>query len=352
MRRFGLVVILIVVLVGIYFLPKQSKSPQESVSSLSPTPSPTSYPLQITAMRQVQYPGSDLTIEQTLPNGTNYHQYIASYLSQGLKINGLLTVPTGPKPDGGFPVIIFNHGYIQPDLYRTTERYVAYVAYFARSGYIVFKSDYRGHGDSQGNPEGGYYSPGYTADVLNALASIKRLKDPGESSGTSLLANASKIGMWGHSMGGSLTLRSLVVDPSDIKVAVIWGGVVGTYEDLAYNWRRSAPFVPSQRELALRNNLRQNLAEKYGSPSANSPFWQSIDPNFYLSDITAPIQLHAGSSDEEVPWEFSQELYDRLQKLNKTSEFYTYPNADHNISDPSFSLAMQRSLTFFDKYLK
>ena len=48
-------------------------------------------------MRKAQYPGSDLVIEQTLTNGANYHQYIASYLSQGLKIYGLLTVPIGSE---------------------------------------------------------------------------------------------------------------------------------------------------------------------------------------------------------------------------------------------------------------
>lgn len=331
------------IVVGIYLWPSKSRSAQENnQNNLPASSSELSIPLQISEMRKAQYPGSDLTIEQTLPDGINYHQFVASYSSQGLKIYGLLTVPTTPKPAAGYPVIIFNHGYIQPDLYRTTERYVAYVDYFARNGYIVFKSDYRGHGDSQGDPEGGYYSPGYTVDVLNALSTIKHYPD----------ANPQKIGMWGHSMGGSITLRSLVVNPQDIKVAVIWGGVVGTYEDLAYNWHRTTSFVPSQRQLALRNNFRQNLITKYGSPSASSTFWRSIDPNFYLSDITAPIQLHAGLEDEEVPWEFSQGLDDRLKAAGKTVEFYTYPGADHNISDPNFSVAIQRSLEFFDKYLK
>ena len=47
-------------------------------------------------------------------------------------------------------VVIFNHGYIPPAQHRTTERYVAYVDAFARNGYIVFRSDYRGHGNSEG----------------------------------------------------------------------------------------------------------------------------------------------------------------------------------------------------------
>ena len=85
-----------------------------------------------------------------------------------------MTVPNGDPPATGWPVIIFNHGYIAPAEYRTTERYVAYTDGFSRNGYIVFKPDYRGNGKSEGIAQGSYYSPGYTIDVLNALSSIKK----------------------------------------------------------------------------------------------------------------------------------------------------------------------------------
>lgn len=305
-------------------------------------------PLSIEYMRKKQYPGSDITIEQTLQPGSNFNQYITSYKSDGLKIYALLTVPqkdssASPQDDNKkYPVIVFNHGYIPPSTYKTTERYVAYVDFLARNGYIVFKPDYRGNGDSEGQPEGAYYSPAYTVDVLNALSSIKRFKD----------ADPDRIGMWGHSMGGNITLRSLVVKPQDIKAAVIWGGVVGTYDDLMNNWQRRVSYSPSPQELTLRNRSRVNLISQYGTPQSDPVFWHSIDPNYYLAALTAPVQLHTGLSDEEVPWDFSQGLYNRLIKLNKTVDLFTYPGADHNISGSSFTQAMQRSVEFFNKYLK
>lgn len=298
-------------------------------------------PLSIKAMREKTYTGSSLVIEQTLTPGSNYNQYIASYISDGLKIYGLLTVPTASKPKGGFPAIIFNHGYIQPDQYRTTERYVAYVDAFARNGYVVFKSDYRGNGDSQGDSQGAYYSPSYATDVLNALSSVKKYKD----------VNPDKIGMWGHSMGGNITLRSLVVDTKDIKVAVIWGGVVGNYNDLLNNWQRKVTYQPSAIDMGLRISGRQKLTNQFGTPIQDPQFWNSIDPTYFLSDINAPIQLDVGGADEEVPTAFSQELYDKLKQAGKSVEIYVYPGADHNISQ-SLNLALQRSIDFFNKYLK
>lgn len=344
-KYLGIIVIVFVLLGGFFFLfQKQQHQPLSvGIPTNKITTDPTNNnPLSIAAMKKKSYPGSDLVIEQTLSPGGNYQQYIASYLSDGLKIYGLLTVPNGQKPSGGWPIIIFDHGYIPPEQYRTTERYVAYVDAFARNGYIVFKSDYRGNGSSQGQPEGAYYSPAYATDVLNALSSLKRYKD----------ANPNKIGMWGHSMGGNITLRDLVVDPKDIKVAVIWGGVVGSYDDLMNNWQRRVSYQPPPSELANRNNYRQSLIQIYGTPATNPTFWNAIDPTFHLSNITAPIQLHTGGADEEVPVAFSVNLYQKLQQLGKTVEYYNYPGGDHNISSPNFEPAMERSIQFFDKYLK
>ncbi len=337
---------LILFLIGVFIFAENKRLSQRANIVSGPKPSAgvrtqDLNPLSISAMRKKFYPGSKITIVQTLSPGSNYNQYIASYKSDGLTIYALLTVPEGNPPKNGWPAIIFNHGYIPPEQYSTTQKYVAYVDAFARNGYIVFKPDYRGNGNSQGIPEGAYYSPAYATDVLNALSSVKQYKD----------VNPNKIGMWGHSMGGNITLRDLVVDTKDIKAAVIWGGVVGSYSDIMYNWHRTAPFTPSQREIATRNNIRQNFIKTYGTPAQNPAFWNSIDPTHYLSDINTPIQLDVGGADEEVPPAFSENLYNKLKSLGKTVEFYSYPGSDHNISQ-GFDLAIQRSIDFFNKYLK
>jgi hypothetical protein len=47
----------------------------------TPTPTSTLNPLTIQSMRERSYPGSAVTIEQTLQPGSNYSRYIASYQS-------------------------------------------------------------------------------------------------------------------------------------------------------------------------------------------------------------------------------------------------------------------------------
>lgn len=340
-HRWPLVVVIAVMLVGCSTTPPAALAPTARPTVTPPAlpaaAQETLPPLAILAMRQRDYPGSDLVIERTLSPGRNYQQYVASYQSDGLKIFALLTVPNGAKPASGWPVIVFNHGYIPPTVYRTTERYIAYVDAFARNGYIVFKPDYRGFGSSQGQPVSAYYAPDDTVDVLNAVTSLQRYP----------AADPNRIGMWGHSMGGNITLRALVIDPR-IKVAVIWAGVNATYKDLLENWHPvgGEPVAPS-----LGGGHRQGYLAQFGTPEQNPGFWDSISPMAYLADITAPIQLHHGTGDTEVPLQFSQTLANDLQAAGKPVELYTYAGADHNISQ-GFTLAMARSVAYFDRYLK
>jgi dipeptidyl aminopeptidase/acylaminoacyl peptidase len=293
-------------------------------------------------MRQANYPGSELVFEQTLEPGVNYQRYIVSYQSDRLKIYALLTVPNGEKPESGWPVVVFNHGYIPPEQYRTTERYVAYVDGFARNGYIVIRPDYRGHGSSEGEARGGYSSPDYTIDVLNATAAVKSYPD----------ADPNRIGMWGHSMGGHITLRAMVVT-QDIKAGVIWAGVVGSYPDLMERWRRPEGNEPTRTPdpNSTRGRWRRELTAQYGSPDENPEFWASISANTYLADLSGPVQLHHGTADTSVPILFSASLYDQITAIGGTVQYYEYQGDNHNISN-SFGLAMQRSIAFFDTYVK
>lgn len=315
-----------------------------AVDRLLPEPTATAtptHPLMIDVMRQREYPGSEIVLEEWLEPGANYDRYVVSYQSEGNKIFALLTLPQGEMPATGWPVVVFNHGYIPPNQYRTTERYVSYVDAFARHGYIVLRSDYRGHGDSEGVATGGYGSPAYTVDVLNAVAAVKRFPH----------ADPNRIGMWGHSMGGHITLRSMVVT-DDIKAGVIWAGVVGSYPDLFARWRQGGEVVvPTPDPTSSRGRWRWGLMETYGSPEENPAFWASISPNAYLSDLSGPIQLHHGTADTTVPFAVSELLLAEIQAAGMPVEMYLYEGDDHNISK-SFESAMQRSIQFFDTYVK
>lgn len=119
---------------------KQPKPPPAAPNFSPP------HPLSIEYLKAGKYPGSDLNFEEELTPGSNYQRFLVSYKSEGFKIFALLTVPDEEPPAGGWPVIVFNHGYIPPAQYKTTERYTAYTDAFSRSSFILIRPDYRGHG--------------------------------------------------------------------------------------------------------------------------------------------------------------------------------------------------------------
>lgn len=283
---------------------------------------------------------SKLNDLQKIAENNNYTSYLTSYESDGLKINGLLTKPTGEMPKNGWPAIVFIHGYIAPTQYKTLERYVDYVDYLARSGFVVFKIDLRGHGDSEGKAGGGYYGSDYVIDTLNAYAALE----------TSNFVNSHAIGLWGHSMAGNTVLRSFAAHPT-IPAVVIWAGAGYSYTDLAKYGLHDESYRPLQ-SVTSRANLRRDLYEKVGSPSATSPFWQQVAPTNYLNDLKGAIQIHHAIDDPAVNIGYSRDLMKLLDKTSVPHELYEYQTGEHNISGVSFDVAMERTVEFFKKYLK
>ena len=268
---------------------------------------------------------------------SNYTSYLTTYDSDGLKINGLLTIPNG---DGPFPAIVFVHGYIAPSIYETTSRYVDYVDYLAKSGFVVFKIDLRGHGESEGEPNGSYFSDGYVIDTLNAYSALQN----------SDFVDSKKVGLWGHSMAGNITFRSFVVK-KDIPAVVVWNGAGFTYQDLM-DYRISdnsyRPF-PKDSEATKK---RQLLRETYGDFNPESDFWKKVTPINYLDGVMGAIQLNYAADDTVVDPRYSQNLSEILDSTDVIHDLKEYSTGGHNMTGTSFTNAMVSTVEFFKKHLK
>jgi len=272
--------------------------------------------------------------------GSNYNAYITNYTSDGLTVNGLLTRPIGETPEGGFKAIIFIHGYLPPESYQTSGvAYSDYVDYLARSGFVVFKIDLRGHGNSEGEPGGGYYGSDYVSDILHAYSALQN----------SDFVNPTSIGLWGHSMGGNAVMRSMAARP-EIPASVIWAGAVYTYVDMQKYGISDSSYQPPINNTE-RQNRRRELFEKHGSPSAQSVFWKQVAPVNYLTDFKGKVSLHHAVDDNVVNIGYSRDLSELLENVSVPYELYEYSSGGHNISGSSFVLAMQRTVEFFNKNL-
>lgn len=313
--------------------------PQFAAEEPTPTPMPFAE-MTIPYLRTQRYT-SQLNDLETAYDGSNYTAYTTSYKSDGYKVNGLLTRPTGEAPDDGWPAIVFVHGYIPPTSYETQgQAYASYVDYLASNGFVVFKIDLRGHGNSEGEPSGAYYSSDYIVDVLNAYSALENAS----------FVNPKAIGLWGHSMAGNVTMRSWAVK-KQIPAVVIWAGAVYTYEDMLQYGITDSSYQPVPNSVQ-RQRRRQAMYESFGSPSAKVKFWQEVAPITYLNELQGAIEIHHAVDDDVVSIAYSRDLNSLLEKTSLPHEFFEYSSGGHNISGQSFNEAMQRTVSFYTTHLK
>lgn len=283
---------------------------------------------------------SSLTIVRQHQRQRNYSSYIARYDSEGSRVQALLTIPSGAQPEGGWPAIVFVHGYIPPSQYRTTQRYLSHVNALAQKGFVVLKIDLRGHGESEGTASGAYYSEEYIEDVLNARAALQNFSE----------VNPQRIGLWGHSMAGNVVLRSMAARP-EIPAGVIWAGAVFSYEDFQELGLSDNSYRPPE-VMDERRRRREALFAAHGQFQKDSSFWRTVVPVNYIQDLQGAVQLHHPVRDAVVSVEYSRRLWERLRVLSPSHEYFEYATGDHNFSGTAYGLAMGRTIAFFETHLR
>lgn len=314
---------------GVYFglsknfeeVPKLS--PQQKTSSQK-----SENPYFIENMRKREYLGGEVKIEKKISDFSKFTSYIVSYPSDGLKLFALMNLPKVAKPPDGFPVVIVNHGFINPENYSTTNSYKKVSDFYANQGFLVLKPDYRGHDNSKGRGGGGLSRIEYAVDVLNLIASVPTIPE----------AAPEKFFLYGHSMGGDVTLRVLEITDK-VKAATLWAPATTQFpESLLYFVRRHRPERLAEIESAIK---------AYFSASDYPKLTPADNTNF----IKTPIIIHHGTQDASVPYDWSVELDKKLTETAIDHTFYTYQNEDHNFTRGSWGTAANRDLALFKKFL-
>ena len=187
-------------------------------------------------------------------------------------------------------------------------------------------------------------------NLLNAIPSISK-------------ADASRVGMWGHSMGGGVTIKVLTLD-SRVKAAVLYSTVSADQADVIDHWGMGCfgDIAAGEKLYGCNSSdiipldLPANLIEAYKYASANDELLRQISPFYHLDFVTVPLQIHYGAEDGKIfsgtPPEWSRKLYVGLDDLSKDVELFGYDNATHSFKADDWFAFMERSAQFFDKYVK
>ncbi|HBI33805.1 MAG TPA: peptidase S9 [Candidatus Moranbacteria bacterium] len=303
-------------------IPKQEAQPKKPALTKDSIP----------VMSEKEFQGSDLQLVKVLNKNDFYTRYSITYKSEDFKISGILNVPVGKGP---FPVLFLNHGFIDPKFYTNGQGLKREQDFFARNGYVVLHSDYRNHALSDFDPENDVRPrSGYVEDILNAISAVKKSEFT--------FFDKENIGMLGHSMGGGITLNVMVTKPDIAKAYVLLAPINADYKVNFDKW-----VIPDEDF----SGIAEEFYAQYGTIEENPQFWKSISAINYLDKIKSPVMLHQGAKDEDVPVQWSRQLFQDLKNAGKEITYYEYPEGPHTFINEQ-SLVMQRTLEFFDKTLK
>jgi dienelactone hydrolase len=335
----------------ITFTPSPTPTIEEWISSFT-----------INGLRQHDFQSGDIHIRSTLDENEKFTSYLIDYPSDGLTITGVMQIPVG---EGPFPVILMNHGFFSRSVYSSGDGTDRSSAYLAQHGYITLASDYRSWGDSDIG-ESFFYS-GLAIDVINLLHAIPSIEK----------ADPNRVGMWGHSMGGGVTMKVLTildgrVTPNDseghiettVKAAVLYSTVSADTLDVINRWGMGCFGDIAQGELiigcnssdVIPNEIPLNLQDAYRFAATDADTLKKVSPYYHLDDVTAPIQIHYGTEDGEfisgTPPEWSVKLTQALRDAGKEAEMYQYEGEGHSFIGEPWFVFMGRVLRFFDRTLK
>ena len=243
-------------------------------------------------------------------------------------VPGTIMLPKNLDRSKKHPAIVWIHGSgsdqnflgWHPGSYRM---YYSASVYLAQQGYVILTPDYRGSsGYSRDWATGVHMGLGVndTADVAAGADYLKTLD----------YVDPDRIGVWGLSYGGFLTLQAMNTDPTLWRAGIDVAGVV--------DWATYGAGYTTPR---------------LGTPVENPGIYKVSAPILHMEKLARPLLVLHGTNDRNVAFRDSLRLIDVLLKLGKDFEMGVYPGEIHFFRRAHILRdTWRRAEAFFDKHLK
>ena len=232
-------------------------------------------------------------------------EFFSITTEEGLLLDAYMIKPSNFDPNQKYPVLFYVYG--EPwsqtvlDVWGGTN-YLWHLM-LSQQGYLIMSVDNRGTPAPKGREwrksvygQIGYLSSQDQANAVKAIIDEYDFVDP------------NRIGIWGWSGGGAMTLNMMF-----------------RYPDLYKTGMSVAP-VTDQR---LYDNIYQ---ERYsGIPSLMPESYLKGSPIHYAKNLKGNLLLIHGTGDDNVHYQHSEVLINELIKHNKIFSFMPYPNRSHGI---------------------
>ncbi|AQR75437.1 S9 family peptidase [Sphingomonas sp. LM7] len=272
-------------------------------------------------------PATQLALASLLPEALPKSQVVTYKSFDGTLISAVVTMPANLKRDAANPAIVLPHG---GPTGQTQDGYSRYATAFASRGYVVIQPNFRGSTGYGKAFQAANFKDLGGGDLKDTIAAKKFLVDTG-------YVDAKRVGIFGGSYGGFMTLMAIGRAPDEFAAAVQWFGII--------NWRT---MYRDQDEL-----LKAYQRGLLGTPESDPKVYDAASPLTYIKNAKAPLLTIQGENDIRVPKGQAQEVHDILKAKGNVVETIYYPAEGHGFQKRENQLdSLNRTVAWFDKYLK
>ncbi len=244
--------------------------------------------------------------------------------ADGTTVGAMVVMPPDFVPGRRYPTLLWIHG---GPVGQDQHEFDTFAQLFAAQGYVVLQPNYRG---SSG--KGFAFSRAIARDwghleVKDVLAAVDGLIAQG-------IADPQRLVIGGWSYGGMTTNYTIASDQR-FQAAVSIAGV----SNMITAYGTDQYIVQYDHEL--------------GRPWSNiEPYLKVSHPFFHADRITTPTLFMCGEKDWNVPAIHSEQMFQALKSLGRTTQLVIYPGAHHGIDAPSYRRdLLARTISWFDRHL-
>jgi dipeptidyl-peptidase-4 len=265
--------------------------------------------------------------ENRLDASHPYHRFLKTHVSpefgvvhaeDGTRLHYKMIKPFAFDPLARYPVIVRIYG--GPHTRKVKEQWDsgdAWSQIMANRGFVVFTLDNRGSSDRGKVFEAPIYKQLGEVELRDQLKGVEHLKSLD-------FVDPERIGMFGWSYGGYMTLMALLKEPEIFKAGV---SVAPVTDWELYDTHYTERYL----------DLPKNNPEGYRASSVFE----------YLGGLKGDLLLVHGDADDNVLYANTRNLAKALQDRSLPFRLMTYPGQKHSIAKRSHRVHLFRAITDF-----
>jgi len=262
--------------------------------------------------------------ENKIAELADYHLSLMEFITvksrDGVQLNASVIKPADFNLKKKYPVLVYTYGGPHAQVVRNAWGGANFLWHqlMAQKGYIIFSLDNRGsagRGHAFETPLHFRMGAQELSDQRDGVRYLRSLP----------YVDANRIGIWGWSYGGHMTLHAMFEAGDDFKAGFAGGPVTDwRYYDSIYT-------------------------ERYlGLPQKNGKGYQDSSPVKYAAQLKGKLLLAHGTADDNVHFANTLAVINDLIEAGKYVEVLPFPGRGHGVSDPpARRVLMQRVTQFF-----